>query len=415
MADIDILVDAELLDRAVSALRAGGYTVPPDGKPPALGQRAPAHHDPPLAHPRHPVTVELHTALTPISDGRLAPDLLDRGRPGPSDSVLLPDAVDLLISVAAHFVADRRRGSAAALQQLADMAWTIARTEKLDWDELIRRSTVYRLRGRVSLALENVRILDLAPVPGQVRSALRPTANASVLAHRLVAERVLVPAPWQSLRTYLPVDGLAGRTLLLPGRAYMRARYDMPDAGVGRLYLKRAHSAAAVLASAARNPVRTAAEMLLDRWLSRHAMLDPGRRVADARPLGAEQPVARPRPIASAPADPPRPQGPGRGDPPPGAAPGAIGDRSIARYRPSSSAAAALIGGEAVVVQLQTGRSRTLNPLATRIWTLLGPGARPAAIVDSLCGEHDVNRERVRRDVDRLLAALLDAGLVVAE
>lgn len=54
----------------------------------------------------------------------------------------------------------------------------------------------------------------------------------------------------------------------------------------------------------------------------------------------------------------------------------------------------------------------TLSPVAARIWNLLDGSRSLDAVVDTICGEYDVDRETASRDVAELLASLEEAKLL---
>jgi len=71
-----------------------------------------------------------------------------------------------------------------------------------------------------------------------------------------------------------------------------------------------------------------------------------------------------------------------------------------------------IIGGEAVILNLKTGLYLGLNPVGTRIWTVLHEALSIQAAYESLLTEFDVAPERLRHDVDLLLGQLLEQKLI---
>lgn len=71
--------------------------------------------------------------------------------------------------------------------------------------------------------------------------------------------------------------------------------------------------------------------------------------------------------------------------------------------------------GETVLLDVERGQYYTLNEVGGRIWALLVHGASFAEIVDRVCAEYDVTRERGERDADVLLRELLGKSLLRAE
>lgn len=68
--------------------------------------------------------------------------------------------------------------------------------------------------------------------------------------------------------------------------------------------------------------------------------------------------------------------------------------------------------GEAVLLDLATGRYFGLNATGVRIWALLGEGLTLAAIAERLAAEYALGPEAIAADLDELCTALQDAGLV---
>ena len=73
------------------------------------------------------------------------------------------------------------------------------------------------------------------------------------------------------------------------------------------------------------------------------------------------------------------------------------------------------VGGETVLLDLDSEQYFGLDEVGTRIWALLGEGRCLDDIVATLLDEYDVEREQLSADVQELLAALLDAGLIEAD
>jgi Coenzyme PQQ synthesis protein D (PqqD) len=70
------------------------------------------------------------------------------------------------------------------------------------------------------------------------------------------------------------------------------------------------------------------------------------------------------------------------------------------------------VSGETVLLDLDSEQYFGLDAVGTRIWTLLNEGADPAAMVDTLLEEYEVERDTLAADVDELLARLAEAGLI---
>ncbi len=70
--------------------------------------------------------------------------------------------------------------------------------------------------------------------------------------------------------------------------------------------------------------------------------------------------------------------------------------------------------GEAVILDLASGRYFGLNAVGTRIWTLLDTGTPIERIVGTIAGEYDADPEQIARDVNTLIDELLARGLIVS-
>jgi hypothetical protein len=73
------------------------------------------------------------------------------------------------------------------------------------------------------------------------------------------------------------------------------------------------------------------------------------------------------------------------------------------------------IGQETVLLHPDSDEYFGLDAVGTRCWELLSSGVGIADIIAMLLEEYDVERSVLERDLERLLEALLDAGLVVVE
>jgi len=82
------------------------------------------------------------------------------------------------------------------------------------------------------------------------------------------------------------------------------------------------------------------------------------------------------------------------------------------RVTPSDEVLAQEVGDEVVLLDLAGERYFGLDPVGTRIWTLLPDAANLGVVLDCLCEEFDAPRERIETDLLALIAALSEAGLV---
>jgi hypothetical protein len=81
--------------------------------------------------------------------------------------------------------------------------------------------------------------------------------------------------------------------------------------------------------------------------------------------------------------------------------------------RPSADAVFRELEGEAVILDLGSGRYFGLNRVGTRVWTLLDAGLPVDAIVAAISDEYDAEPQRIARDVRTLLDELVARGLIV--
>ena len=70
------------------------------------------------------------------------------------------------------------------------------------------------------------------------------------------------------------------------------------------------------------------------------------------------------------------------------------------------------VDGESVLLDLSSERYFGLDPVGTRIWSLLEDHDSLQAIADILCEEYDADPERIGTDLVALIGQLRDAGLV---
>ena len=67
---------------------------------------------------------------------------------------------------------------------------------------------------------------------------------------------------------------------------------------------------------------------------------------------------------------------------------------------------------ETVALNLQTGKFHGLNVTAGRIVEVLSVSRRPRDAVAQLAAEYDVPQEQIERDIEALLALLLERDLI---
>jgi len=78
----------------------------------------------------------------------------------------------------------------------------------------------------------------------------------------------------------------------------------------------------------------------------------------------------------------------------------------------SSDTVVRSVGEETVLLNLQTEQYYVLNDVGSRVLHHLTSGATPAEAIERLAEEYDVGRDRLQRDVERVIEDLLAAALV---
>jgi pyrroloquinoline quinone biosynthesis protein D len=87
-------------------------------------------------------------------------------------------------------------------------------------------------------------------------------------------------------------------------------------------------------------------------------------------------------------------------------------DLNISRPRHTTGLAVRDRSGEHLIEDPAGERRFALNPTALAVWDLCDGVTTPAEMVDAMCILFDAPRERLQRDVARLLDDLLALGLV---
>lgn len=73
------------------------------------------------------------------------------------------------------------------------------------------------------------------------------------------------------------------------------------------------------------------------------------------------------------------------------------------------------VGGETVLLDLQSESYFGLDEVGTRIWQLLQVNGDMVSIFNTILNEYDVDEEKLRQDLDDLIQKLLEEGLVSIE
>ena len=71
-----------------------------------------------------------------------------------------------------------------------------------------------------------------------------------------------------------------------------------------------------------------------------------------------------------------------------------------------------MLDNELVLLDLSRGEYFGLDDVGSRIWTLLERGTAQDAIIEAIVDAYDAPQDRVREDVEALIAELLSQGLV---
>jgi hypothetical protein len=82
------------------------------------------------------------------------------------------------------------------------------------------------------------------------------------------------------------------------------------------------------------------------------------------------------------------------------------------RYRPAKKMAVRVIDDRALMLTIADSTLHRLNVTGTRVWQGIEAGRTVAEIVDGLCDEFAVDRERALADVSALLQTLGERGIV---
>lgn len=193
MSDLDLLVQADDLERALAVLSEQGYTPLYTFKLDEL--RLALHSLPPLGK-AGAYTIDLHWTLAPPTSPFHIPlaELWQRSQAvnlaGKPTRTLAP--VDLLQHLCLHFAYLEYFSN--GLRPLCDIAWTVQSFgDGLDWELLVIQSQAWRAQRCSWLALETaVRLLG-APVPAEILDTLQPS-NAQVVHIDWAIAQVLNPS-----------------------------------------------------------------------------------------------------------------------------------------------------------------------------------------------------------------------------
>lgn len=85
------------------------------------------------------------------------------------------------------------------------------------------------------------------------------------------------------------------------------------------------------------------------------------------------------------------------------------------KVRPARDVVFRELGGEMVLLNLKSGVYYGLNESGAQMWTLLAELGDPARVVAALEREYAASRGQLQRDLDALVAALTEKGLLEAD
>ncbi len=183
--DVDLLVRRADLDRAEAALKTAGWQMATQSAYDERYYREWSHELPPLRYPNHPLEVDLHHTIAPVTSRTRADDALlfadPRPLPGSRYRVLAP--LDQIIHAVIHLFQDSELdGELRGLVDIDALLRTHLRTDG-DWQALIERAHHHQASHLLWYALryccdwlqtpmpEDLTLDDLAP-PTIARAAL---------------------------------------------------------------------------------------------------------------------------------------------------------------------------------------------------------------------------------------------------
>ena len=70
------------------------------------------------------------------------------------------------------------------------------------------------------------------------------------------------------------------------------------------------------------------------------------------------------------------------------------------------------VSGETVLLDLNSENYFGLNDVGTRIWQLIQEDGDLQKVYDTMLNEYDVDKKQLGKDMEELVARLVDAGLI---
>jgi hypothetical protein len=275
MADLDVLVSRCEVDVASAALTAIGYR---PRTQPQVRRWARTHHyqDPPLFHPRHAASVDLHWHVqVPAHRHGFDPDALRRVplyvAPG-AEAYRLADP-DQFVHLALHLWYDRSLGRPGALGQLWDVVDVGAALDRTGWHRVAQLARRIGASDRLAAVVALGHLLLEAPLPPELPAAA--TAAEDPRLHSFALTRVLAPRP-DHLQLLMVTPDVAYRPTRQLTRVLAVMRTGLPagtadeepkgSAARSRARLAHVRWVLGLLARAVRSPRTTRVELVLDRW-----------------------------------------------------------------------------------------------------------------------------------------------------
>ncbi|TQE99078.1 MAG: nucleotidyltransferase family protein [Spiribacter salinus] len=215
IADLDLLIPAEALDRTEALLQAAGWRTQALTDYDHYYYRKLSHELPPLTHPARGVEVDIHHNLTPPVS-RLRPDagaLLDAAipleqAPWPFGRCQVLSPTDMVLHSATHLLFnDELRGGLRDVYDLHRLCLHFAAVDPNFWTSLDARATELGLQRPLWYALRALERLLATPVPERQAKRVRASSPNPALDKFMaqLIDRVL--APRDPNRLSAPISG----------------------------------------------------------------------------------------------------------------------------------------------------------------------------------------------------------------
>ena len=235
LADVDLLVRREHLERALTVLTGCGFAT---GRPELRRGAAGAYENqlPLFKQGRASLPLELHWSLFDSPFYQQGLDLVwcwqaARPLPGGPSAARMLDPVAQLLHLCGHLVL--HHGGVDLLWEHDIAEFVVLYGEEVDWSALLDRAVASNLVIPVKSLLPRIAVEDAVPIPPAVLERLQrlqPSRDEQRIAAKLTA-----PQPGVARRFWIDVASMTGWhtrvgyawTHLFPSAAYMRARYQV--------------------------------------------------------------------------------------------------------------------------------------------------------------------------------------------